>query len=51
MPMRTHRPSKANYLGILNTDVLYVNQEHGELEFRRGDVITVTDKTDQVSTS
>ena len=24
-------------------------QEHGELEFRRGDVITVTDKSDQVS--
>ena len=23
-------------------------QEHGELEFRRGDVITVTDKSDQV---
>ena len=22
-------------------------QEHGELEFRRGDVITVTDKSDQ----
>ena len=22
------------------------NQEHGELEFRRGDVITVTDKSD-----
>ena len=24
-------------------------QEHGELEFRRGDVITVTDKSDQVN--
>ena len=23
-------------------------QEHGELEFRRGDVITVTDKSDKV---
>jgi hypothetical protein len=26
----------------------FIPQEHGELEFRRGDVITVTDKSDQV---
>ena len=25
----------------------FIPQEHGELEFRRGDVITVTDKSDQ----
>ena len=25
----------------------FIPQEHGELEFRRGDVITVTDKADQ----
>ena len=25
----------------------FMPQEHGELEFRRGDVITVTDKSDQ----
>ena len=25
----------------------FIPQEHGELEFRRGDVITVTDRSDQ----
>ena len=47
----------ATYLGLFSTGRLhlYINfnlslnlfQEHGELEFRRGDVITVTDKSDQ----
>ena len=34
-------------LQSFNFYVTSIFQEHGELEFRRGDVITVTDKSDQ----